>query len=96
MKLITVKTPLGLMYFKHERSQVVVDGTAEALQYWRLLIQRADLFGGFGLRFDPKSCMLSDLSNALIGAYGPNNCEWDQEADEQIKQEMTHPKDLLF
>lgn len=51
-------------------------------------VQLDGLYGAFGHVLQPADCLVSDLSIALTTTFGPENVQWDQEAQSSIDAEM--------
>ena len=87
MATVRAQTPFGDLTFDHKGQSVSVSGSQEALAYWNAL-QRQGLYGAYGHIFQPRDCMVSDLTIALTTALGRNAVSWDATVSEQCKREM--------
>lgn len=90
MGTFLVNTGLGSLRLDLSGTSVTASGGDGALARWQEM-QLNGLYGAFGHILRPEDCLASDLSIALITAFGRENVQWDEQTQELINAEMTAP-----
>ena len=87
MATFLVNTGLGSLRLDLSGGKVTASGGEGALARWQD-VQLDGLFGAFGHVLQPGDCLASDLSIALITAFGRKNVQWDDQGQNRIEEEM--------
>lgn len=87
MATFLVNTGLGSLSLDHSGGKVTASGGEGALARWQD-VQLDGLYGAFGHILQPADCLASDLSIALITAFGRENVQWDDQCQTRIDEEM--------
>lgn len=87
MATFLINTGLGPLRLDHSNRSVSASGGEGAMARWQD-VQLDGLYGAFGHILQPDDCLTSDLSIALITAFGRQNVQWDDKTQGRIDAEM--------